>query len=523
MKKLILIIAISCMPFLTGYAVAEVVLESVKDDNIAAAMDNCPGVYNPDQKDTDGDRIGDDCDAKDTVIDNVYDRYGFNNPDSSKRLGFGFAQPIVTIIPGYTDGNAAAKYKPVVIIAGGYDPTKDYRGTYDAVATGDPAVGEGGEDFVRGSGPDFSGNRTADSVGNAIYFLDAITGDVIARIEGTTAYYDENPAAGDDDDNEAINGTGIATGAGQIIEEDLKHSIPATITPVDSHGDGITDRIYFVDVIGNIWRLDIIPAASGHITKDWKLKKFASLGTDGYVGASGSENYEEHERRFFNQLDVVRTRTPAGKNVDAILVGSGNIADPKGETGTGQNAFFMLYDEYTLPGDYTYTPLTLQNLFNIDNDTATNETQGDVVKDQIEDNSSINGWYLPLDANEKVVSSATTIDGTAYFTTIVAGPADKGCAAPATLPSSHIYAVNIHTAKGAYSEISQIGGQGYVYKRKRDLAAGTMAFQQIEPAVTTQGEISIVLPGGEEEIITDEQGKTETLEGGSSYWRTIDQ
>lgn len=511
MKKILLIIAISCMPFLTGYAVA------ADTDTIPDAVDNCPDVDNEDQKDTDGDRKGDACDPKDTVIENPHDRYGFANPVESKRMGFGFAQPIITIIPGYKNESA---YKPVVILAGGYDPTKDYRGAYDSPATGDPAIGEDDgtnsntmTNFVRGSGPDASGTRTPDKVGNAIYFLDAVTGDVVARIEGTTAHYDGStvPTPG----NAAISGDDVATGAGKIVNAGLEHSIPATITPVDSQGDGITDRVYFIDVVGNVWRLDIIPAGSGHITTNWKLNKFASLGADGK--ASGS--YAENERRFFNQIDVVRTRTPWGTNADALLVGSGNIADPKGTTSGGQNAFFMIYDLHTQPGDYTFTAIDLSDLYNVSNDNATGETQGAAVETAIQDNGK-KGWYLPLAANEKAVSAATTIDGTTYFTTIVAGPDSKGCAAPETLPASWLYAVNMHNAKGVYTKIVD---EETVYERGKTLGNGEMAFQQIEPFVTTGGDVSIVLPGGDEEGVKDEGGNDKKLEGAGSYWRTEDQ
>jgi chitinase len=36
-------------------------------DGIANGLDNCPGIYNPDQKDSDGDGYGDACDPGDTL------------------------------------------------------------------------------------------------------------------------------------------------------------------------------------------------------------------------------------------------------------------------------------------------------------------------------------------------------------------------------------------------------------------------------------------------------------------------
>lgn len=537
MKRLLLIIAISCMPFLSGVAVA------ADTDTIPDAIDNCPNVDNEDQKDTDGDRIGDECDASDTTILNPHLRYGFANPAETKRLGFGFAQPIITIIPGYT--NAGGDYKPVVIIAGGYDPTKDYRGVFGQTATGDPAIGTPSgdpvtySDFVHGSGPKSDGVRTEDKVGNAIYFLDALSGDVVARIEGRTNYHDQSvtdaitaPANG----THAISGAGIITaaadenGAGEIIDDRLKHSIPATVTIVDSQGDGITDRLYFIDVVGNIWRLDLnVTDDNTNIAKLWRLEPFAALGAEGK--ASGT-TYAANERRFFNQVDVVRTRKPGGNaNVDALLVGSGNIADPKGKTvgtitdansETGLNAFFMVYDDQTQPiakGVAARTKITLANLYAVPTGSeASTDTAADTVETQLETTNK--GWYLNLSENEKVVSAATTVNGATYFTTIVANPNTTGCVAPSPLPASYIYAINMHNAKGLYNGGIIDGTTTTYYSRSKEIGNGQMAFQQLDPFVATDGDVTMILPGGQEEDVSGSDGEDKKLQGAGSYWRT---
>lgn len=541
MKKILLIIAISCMPFLTGVAVAA----DADSDGIDDLIDNCVNDANADQKDTDGDRMGDECDTSDTTISNPHLRYGFANPAESKRMGFGFAQPIITIIPGYTDASTPPKYKPVVIIAGGYDPTKDYRGTYDKAAIGDPAIGTpSGDpvtytDFVRGSGPKNDGSRTEDKVGNAIYFLDALSGNVVARIEGRTRYHDESdadavtaPANGTRD----ISGSGIITaatgenGAGEIIDDRLKYSIPATVTIVDSQGDGITDRLYFIDIVGNVWRLDLnVTTVSDNIANDWRLEPFAALGAEGK--ATGT--YAANERRFFNQIDVVRTRKPGGNtNVDALLVGSGNLADPKGKTiavpsgaaETGLNAFFMVYDDNTQPiaKGVSIAKITLANLYAVPTGSETStKAAADTVETQLE--SANKGWYFDLVANEKVVSAATTVNGATYFTTIEANPNTTGCVAPDPLPKSYIYAMNMHNAKGLYNggviNTGPDDGKTY-YNRSKELGEGKMAFQQLDPFVATDGDVTMILPGGDEEDLKGSDGEDKKLEGAGSYWRT---
>lgn len=524
MKRLLLIIAISCMPFLSGFAVA------ADTDTIPDALDNCPNVDNEDQKDTDGDRMGDVCDTDGiTTIANPHDRYEFANTEGYERMGFGFAQPIITIIPEYVakddDGNITG-YKPVVIIAGGYDPTKDYRGAYDVTVIGDPAIGSPSgdpviyEDFVRGSGPSESPvagkMRSEDKVGNAIYFLDALTGKVVARIVGSTNDY--NDAAAPEGAISAIaDGKAWAvTEAGQIVEAGLKHSIPATVTIMDSQGDGITDRVYFIDVVGNVWRLDLNPTDDEtYISKKWRLELFASLGAEDKT----SGTYAANERRFFNQIDVVRTRKPGGNtNVDALLVGSGNIANPKEDTAAGQNAFFMIYDGQTQPlahGVTARTIIKLEHLYPVP--AADNNANAALVKADLV--SSSKGWYLGMRADEKIVSAATTINGNTYFTSIIASPNITGCVAPSPLPSSYLYAVNMHTARGFYFG-DAIGVNDPPAQRYKSIGDGKLAFQQLDPFVATDGDVTMILPGGDEEDLKGSDGEDKKLQGAGSYWRT---
>ncbi len=452
MKKLLQIIAISCMPFLTGIAVA--------------ADPNDP-----------------------------YARYNFDGGTGFERLGFGFAQPIITIIPGHTNNDGDA-FRPVVIIAGGYDPTKDYIGAHGAAATGDPGAMEG-----RGPATAASKTRHEDRVGNAIYFIDGMSGELVARVRGTNSLPPGTTAET------------VAEGVTDVSHDDLDHSIPATVTIVDSQGDGVTDRVYFIDVIGNIWRLDLIPATdTTKIAEHWKLNKFASLGTDGVSSA-----YNDNDRRFFNQIDVVRTRRPGtNTNVDALLVGSGNIANPKGATVYGENKFFVIYDENTQPTSATLTTLTVEtNLFNA----SAKDGYGEYLESDVEAGitGDIKGWYWDLDINEKVVSAATTIEGAAYFTTIIAGPDDVGCQAPEDLPTSRIYGLNMHTAKPAYAILNN--GAFDHYDRYTTISSG-LAFQQIDPFVATDGNVSIILPGDKDAVRTGTAGDERKLKGAGAYWRT---
>ena len=82
---------------------------------------------------------------------------------------------------------------------------------------------------------------------------------------------------------------------------------------LDGNGDKLTDRIYFADTGGNIWRVDLpgnaLPTSSQNT---WQINQLASLG-----GGNAA-----NDRRFFNAPDVVRIRFD-GNPIDAVLIGSG--------------------------------------------------------------------------------------------------------------------------------------------------------------------------------------------------------
>ena len=173
--------------------------------------------------------------------------------------------------------------RPVVMFAGGYDLNKDTRGV----------VG------------------TNDSEGNAIYVADAITGQLMWK---------------------AVRGSG--SGSATIFEHPgLTDSIPSTLSVADTDGDGFTDRMVVGDTGGNIWRADIY----GPDTSKWQLTLLASVGR--HSGLSGIDN----DRRFFHRPDVVPSKDGNGL-FDAVVIGSGNRANPLDRGGMPTNFTYMIKD-----------------------------------------------------------------------------------------------------------------------------------------------------------------------------------
>ena len=152
-------------------------------------------------------------------------------------LGYTFSNPRVGMV------NTPTGPRPVVMFAGGYDFNKDTRGS----------IG------------------TNDTEGNAIYVVDAITGNLIWK---------------------AVRGTGGGS-ATTFEHADLVDSIPSTLSAADTDGDGFTDRIVVGDTGGNIWRADI----HGNDTSKWKLTLLASVGRH---AASGGGSIAT-DRAIFSQ------------------------------------------------------------------------------------------------------------------------------------------------------------------------------------------------------------------------------
>ncbi len=130
------------------------------------------------------------------------------------RLGMTMAQPIFGKIKVGTGRNAI---KEVIIFGGGYD--KCYE---------DPTFRLGATNNNLDSC-----NNIAQAKGNAVYIADAKTGDLITSISGAT------------------------TGNKNVNVPTMKHSVVSEITTLDRDNDGLIDHLYFGDLGGQLYRVDL--------------------------------------------------------------------------------------------------------------------------------------------------------------------------------------------------------------------------------------------------------------------------
>jgi len=267
-------------------------------------------------------------------------------------LGQTWSSPRVALVKGYIDGSGNPK--PVLIFGAGYDTAED----------SEPA-----------------GTKT---MGRGIYIVDAVTGAMV-----WSATYGASSAC-----------SGTATKAACTVLG-MDYSIPADMTLMDSDYDGYIDRLYAVDVGGNVWRVDL--QRSGPTVNNtpnyWRVHKVASLG-----GSCCPL------RKFFYPADVVPTT-----DFDALIVGSGDREHPlyTNAAADKQNRIFMLKDVIGNDGS-SLTTITKNDLFE---KTTGNTYTTAAVPFGGAGYSPNKGYFIDLLDGEKVVNAPLTVAGYTYLGT----------------------------------------------------------------------------------------------------------
>ncbi len=244
----------------------------------------------------------------------------------------------------------------------------------------------GGYDTKHDTGPD--GNVDE---GNALYMVDAITGDLLwsAGRNGSSTY--------------------------DLNLPDMIYSIPSNVTVADINGDGYSDFMFAVDILGQVWRIDFAKESTSEIN-------FASDTTGGMIAdLSGGD------RRYYNAPDVSFVSSRGKKAYLSIAVGSGYRASPKSLAVTDR--FYVVFDENPLfaPESYDYvdgsviTPSDMVSASLTNGITAPTDENGDPEK--------FYGWYYQMSSTtgEKVLSSSVTFDHQILFTTYIPSDGLKTC------------------------------------------------------------------------------------------------
>ena len=242
---------------------------------------------------------------------------------------------------------------------------------------------QNGEHFVLIIG---GGYRANDSGGNRIFMLDAATGHVLWQADTTSP-------------------------------------IPAGIAVLDADADEYADRMYAVDVRGEVWRFDI-----------WNGHPRATLTTGGVI--ANLRDASAPERKFFNAPDVALIQPRGGAPYFNVAIGSGDPTAPA--SASVLDRFYSLRDHAPFDArsqaSYDSTPPILFTDL-VDVSATRNSTQ--IAPDAP-------GWMLTLSTpGERVTAAAVTVNGVVMFTTFQPGADPSACVVTG---STRVYAVRVDTA-----------------------------------------------------------------------------
>ena len=267
------------------------------------------------------------------------------------KLGQTWSKPIVTKV------NLGGSEKRVMIFGGGYDVAQDQEGV-----------------------------RTPNTLGNAVYMVDAATGELLWHASSS-----KEP--------------GISGQAFTKIDQ-MSFSIPASISVIDRDHDSLADHLYVSDLGGQVFRIDLFNGKSGQEFADGG--RIALLAEDGDV---------IDNRRFYYSPDVAEVRF-ADQHYYAVAVGSGYRAHPLNRDTADR--MYILKDLGVFgvtvndPRTVRYDDRTHADLYN-----ATAHQVRDEDQLLVDGLTGKKGWYLEMSAGEKILSRAVIVNHRVAFTSYI--------------------------------------------------------------------------------------------------------
>ncbi len=290
------------------------------------------------------------------------------------RMGQIWSKPVRAKIR--TSTGASDKGTDVIIFGGGYDTCYENETFQVGAAVSDTIQVDGkNKDVGKGNLFDSKGAscNKSEAQGNAIYMVNAVTGDLIWSAS--------------------------ASGATTNVS-DMKNSIVGGVTTLDRNGDGYMDHIYFADLGGQLFRADFQNAGfmgAGGFTNTRVVKVLESAFTGKYA------------LRFYERPVVSFTTNANGQRAALINLISGDRSSPlskmRDDNSKANRVYGILDYNITKANDkfygagFTQTALTDSNFYNLSTDIGTTtpytQAQKQVVINGLDEGLKV-GWYYPL-------------------------------------------------------------------------------------------------------------------------------
>ena len=399
------------------------------------------------------------------------------NPDNSQQrtdtrfayLGQSWAEPQYTKM--LIENGGLLQSTDVIVLSGGYDTAQDLAG----------------------------GSRSSgDTVGHAIYIVDALTGELYWWAGKSNALDDQSL---------------------KFEHADMKWGFAGALSLVDINDDSIPELLYAADTGGQIWRFDI---KNKFVTSNNKsLKTRITGGVIADIQKHNAHSIPDHasNRRFFHAPDI----TLVGIEDEPYLtIGLGSGYRPHPLDQDVDDRFYLIKD-YDITGPPTnrniiiyvkryeedFLDVTMINLA----DTATTLAASEKYKLK-------QGWLIKLADNEKVLARSVTVSGNIIFTTFTPptiGYNPNTCAV--NIGIGNAYTVRIDDARPVYDLAPSKDGILKTEDRKQELQSSGIPSAPLP--IHTEGPLgksTIVLVG--KETLSDLSTTTSTViqDPESSYW-----
>ena len=259
-------------------------------------------------------------------------------------------------------------------------------GGYDAGGTN----GDGTFSSSTGERTAFSGYEgeysQANNKGSGVYMFDALTGQLLwwAGANATSA--------------------NTTSGVQYTTSANMKYSVVSQIKTVDRDSDGLIDHLYFGDLGGQVWRVDL----NNTLTSTTDTSMFAKTPV-----RLLNLNNGQYSPRFYD-MPAFSTYTNNGSKFGVVTIGSGNHSSPlfdTSDTNYKNDAIYNIYDKDVARSDL-FNMNSANSAYTVCAATSTTCTGSTL---NTSDNTLSNLGKLASNANTTAVAPYATKEGWYYY------------------------------------------------------------------------------------------------------------
>ncbi|MDO3664268.1 PilC/PilY family type IV pilus protein [Acinetobacter higginsii] len=197
------------------------------------------------------------------------------------------------------------------------------------------------------------------------------------------------------------------TSTNKTYAADMKRSVVSSIKTVDNNSDGLVDHLYFGDLGGQVWRVDLNGSTKAGVETDGE--NFA-IRTVRILDMSGATK----PPRFYNTPAFTIHSVPSGGLFAAVSIGSGNLSYPMSATTNDDDGVYVVYDKDVIRRNL---PVLVDSELYTKDVKPSGVSGNNLVKNTngaTETKLSNGGWYYPLGTKKRILNDSVAIDSDLY-------------------------------------------------------------------------------------------------------------